>query len=77
MLYKLGGMYARRVRAEPDLTINDAAALLGMSDQTFRCWDKVGKLCMRRHPMNGYRLYPRAIIFDLKRRVHSPAGVTL
>jgi len=71
-------MSARRVSAKPELlTIKDAATLLGVSEQTLRRWDKAGKLHARRHPMNGYRLYPRAIILALKRRIHSPTGVTL
>ncbi|MCB9746637.1 MAG: MerR family DNA-binding transcriptional regulator [Alphaproteobacteria bacterium] len=44
----------------PDLLrIRDAAALLGVSPKTLRRWDLSGKLRAVRHPVSGYRLYPR------------------
>ncbi len=39
------------------LTVNDAAAFLGVSGATLRNWDRSGKLKAFRHPANGYRLY--------------------
>lgn len=40
-------------------------------------WDKAGKLRAQRHPMNGYRLYPRGVVLDLIRRIRSqPALAT-
>ena len=60
---------------EPDgpelLTIKGAAKVLGVSEQTLRRWDKAGKLCAKRHPMKGYRLYPRGQVLELRRRIHS------
>lgn len=56
---------------EPELlTIKAAAQVLGVSEQTLRRWDKAGKLRAKRHPMNGYRLYPRDVVLDLRRRIH-------
>ncbi|MCB9743532.1 MAG: AAA family ATPase [Alphaproteobacteria bacterium] len=44
----------------PDLLrIREAAELLGVSPRTLRRWDQDGRLCPLRHPVNGYRLYPR------------------
>jgi len=58
--------------AGPDcLTIKMAAALLGVSEQTLRRWDKAGKFRARRHPMNGYRLYPREMIAELRQQILS------
>ncbi len=53
------------------LTIKAAAAMLGVSEQTLRRWDKAGKFSAKRHPMNGYRLYPRRQVLDLQRRLHA------
>ncbi|MCB9760803.1 MAG: MerR family DNA-binding transcriptional regulator [Alphaproteobacteria bacterium] len=45
----------------PDLLrISEAAALLGVSPRTLRRWDQSGKLRPVRHPVSGYRLYPRS-----------------
>ena len=41
------------------LTVNAAAAYLGVSASTLRNWDRTGKLKAQRHPINGYRLYSR------------------
>jgi excisionase family DNA binding protein len=56
---------------EPELlTIKAAAEVLGVSEQTLRRWDKAGKLRAKRHPMNGYRLYPRGQVLELRRKIH-------
>jgi len=53
------------------LTIKAAAEVLEVSEQTLRRWDKAGKLRAKRHPMNGYRLYPRRQVLELRRQIHS------
>jgi excisionase family DNA binding protein len=53
------------------LTIKAAAEVLAVSEQTLRRWDKAGKLRARRHPMNGYRLYPRRQVLELRRQILS------
>lgn len=60
-------------RDEPGevLTIKAAAEVLGVSEQTLRRWDKAGKLRAKRHPMNGYRLYPRREVLELRRQILS------
>ena len=40
-----------------NLTIKEAAALLGVSPSTLRNWDRAAKVKAIRHPVNGYRLY--------------------
>jgi DNA (cytosine-5)-methyltransferase 1 len=42
------------------LTVAQAAHVLGVSTSTLRNWDRQGKLCALRHPINTYRLYRRA-----------------
>jgi excisionase family DNA binding protein len=69
-LYKLSHV-AVRVPSPELLTIKAAAELLGVSEQTLRRWDDAGKLRAKRHPMNGYRLYPREQVLELKRRIYS------
>jgi excisionase family DNA binding protein len=51
------------------LTIGEAAKLLGVYPDTLRRWDKAGKLPAKRHPINGYRLYDRKTILDLRRKI--------
>jgi excisionase family DNA binding protein len=51
------------------ITIRQAAALLGVSLMTLRRWDAAGKFRSRRHPMNGYRLYDRAKVLALRKRI--------
>lgn len=59
------------------LTIKAAAEVLGVSEQTLRRWDRAGKLRAKRHPMNGYRLYPRNLVLELRRRIlHSDSDTT-
>jgi excisionase family DNA binding protein len=53
------------------LTIKAAAEVLDVSEATLRRWDKAGKLRAKRHPMNGYRLYPRRQVLELRRQILS------
>jgi excisionase family DNA binding protein len=47
------------------LTIKEAAEFLGVTTTTLRNWDRRGKLVPVRHPLNGYRLYPRSDLEEL------------
>lgn len=69
-MYKLLPVTLRAQSSEL-LTIKAAAELLGVSEQTLRRWDEAGKLRARRHPMNGYRLYPREEVLAVKKRIYS------
>jgi len=51
------------------LTIREAAELLGVSVPTLRRWDAAGKFPARRHPMNGYRMYARKEVLQLRARI--------
>ncbi|MBK9713205.1 MAG: MerR family DNA-binding transcriptional regulator [Kouleothrix sp.] len=50
----------------PDyVQIKEAAALLGVAENTLRNWERSGKIRVYRHPVNNYRLYKRADIVAL------------
>jgi excisionase family DNA binding protein len=47
------------------LRVSEAAEILGVSTKTLRNWDRAGKVKALRHPVNGYRIYPRSQIEEL------------
>jgi excisionase family DNA binding protein len=52
------------------LTIRQAAEFLAVSPNTLRNWGRDGKIEMRRHPVNGYRLFRHE---DLQRLLEQAA----
>jgi excisionase family DNA binding protein len=56
------------------LTIKDAARALGVSEPTLRRWDERGKFRARRHPINGYRLYDRAKVLAMRKKIYGRAA---
>jgi len=44
-------------KQEGYLKLREAAEMLGVSPNTLRNWDRVGKLKAIRHPVNQYRMY--------------------
>lgn len=48
------------------LTVQEAAAFLGVSAQTLRRWDGTGKLTPLRHPVSHYRFYRRVDLEPLR-----------
>lgn len=63
------------MKLEGYLQIRAAAAMLGVSMNTLRNWERAGKLVPVRHPMNGYRLYRKD---NLERVLHAlqPSSTT-
>jgi DNA-binding transcriptional MerR regulator len=51
--------------------IKGAAAHLGVSPATLRNWERAGKLIVRRHPINGYRLYELAQLDEILERART------
>ncbi|MEK6884820.1 MAG: MerR family transcriptional regulator [Nanoarchaeota archaeon] len=39
------------------LSIKQASSIIGVTPLTLRNWDKLGKLCSYRNPVNNYRYY--------------------
>ncbi len=56
------------------ITIKEAARLLGVSEPTLRRWDEQGKFVARRHPINGYRLYDRAKVLAMRKKIFGKAA---
>jgi DNA (cytosine-5)-methyltransferase 1 len=54
------------------LRIKAAAAVLGVSVNTLRNWERSGKLVTYRHPVNGHRLYRREELDALLAAVERP-----
>lgn len=61
-------------RLDSYLRVREAAAFLGVSPNTLRNWGRDGKVTEFRHPVNNYRLYRRADLADVLRRVRGPAA---
>jgi DNA-binding transcriptional MerR regulator len=56
------------------ITIKEAALLLGVSEPTMRRWDELRKFPARRHPINGYRLYERAKVLAMRKKILGTAA---
>ena len=52
-----------------NVTLNEAATLLGVSKATLRNWDRQGKLSAKRHPLNRYRMYDLAEVRQLQSQI--------
>ena len=65
-----------RTNDEPPaiITIKEAARILGVSEPTLRRWDDAGKFRARRHPINGYRLYERAKVLAMRKKILGKAA---
>lgn len=59
------------------LRISDAAAYLGVSANTLRNWERLGKIAAHRHPMNGYRLFKKEELDLLLEPLHEPTRSTI
>jgi len=55
------------------LLINEAAALIGVSEGTLRNWERQGKIPTHRHPVNRYRLYKKSDLETLLAALHGSA----
>lgn len=64
----------KSVPATPTITIKEAARLLGVSEPTLRRWDVLRKFPARRHPINGYRLYERATVLAMRKKILGTAA---
>ena len=55
-----------RLREKP---VKQIAGDLGVSGQTLRNWDNLGKLKPYRHPMNNYRLYKKTELVKILKSI--------
>jgi DNA (cytosine-5)-methyltransferase 1 len=69
------------MRQEGFLRVKEAAQILGVAPNTVRAWGADGKIPEYRHPVNSYRLYKRAELQRILRKLEqsvstqSKAGV--
>jgi excisionase family DNA binding protein len=54
------------------LQIKQAAEYLGVCPDTLRNWESAGKISVRRHPVNNYRLYKQSDLDRLLRQAERP-----
>ena len=54
------------------LTVSEAAEYLGVSPNTLRNWGRDGKIPEHRHPINNYRLYKKADLKEIRKRLSRP-----
>jgi excisionase family DNA binding protein len=59
----------KKTRIQGYYTVKEAAKRLGVSTMTLRRWDKAGKLEIRRHPMNNYRIFTKEDIEQIKKLI--------
>lgn len=57
------------------LRVKEAAEFLDVSPNTIRNWGFDGKIPEYRHPMNNYRLYRKADLQKVRRRLRQPIPV--
>jgi excisionase family DNA binding protein len=56
------------------MSVTEAAELLGVSPVTLRRWDASGQFVPHRHPVNGRRIYRRADVMKLRRKIEGASG---
>lgn len=54
------------MKTKEQISLAEAATLLGVSKETLRNWDRSGKLASSRNPMNNYRVYDRHDVMRVK-----------
>ena len=61
-----------RAKLSEYLRISEAAEYLGVSPNTLRNWERVGKTEAQRHPVNSYRLFKKEELDALLKQVQNP-----
>jgi len=51
------------------LTIKEASEFIGVHKDTLRRWERLNKIRSHRNPINNYRLYKRADLDKILRRI--------
>jgi MerR family transcriptional regulator, copper efflux regulator len=72
MINAFGGDSVTKLRDY--LRTSDAADYLGVSPNTLRNWERVGKIVAHRHPTNRYRLIQQKDLDTLLYQVERPPG---
>jgi len=60
------------VKGDEFLLVKEVAVRLRVAPNTVRAWAAMGKLTEYRHPVNNYRLFKRADVEALLRKIEDP-----
>lgn len=60
------------MKGDEFLLVKEVAARLRVAPNTVRAWAASGKLTEYRHPVNNYRLFKRADVEALLRKIEDP-----
>lgn len=72
-MLKING-YITMLKINGYITIKEAAEILGVSRQTLRNWDNLGKLKTFRHTASKYRLYKKEDLYDILESIANSSG---
>lgn len=70
MLHKVDKGLEDEQRIDDFLYVKDAAIRLGVHPHTLRRWEKIGKIIVHRHPINGYRMYLKTDLTEILKRIY-------
>ncbi|MHC4177105.1 MAG: helix-turn-helix domain-containing protein [Planctomycetota bacterium] len=56
------------------LRIKEAAEFVGVCQNTLRNWEAAGKIAVRRHPLNNYRLFKVSDLEQLLEKTERSTG---
>ena len=60
------------MKGDEFLLVKEVAVRLRVAPNTVRAWAAMGKLTEYRHPVNNYRLFKRADVEALLRKIEDP-----
>jgi hypothetical protein len=63
------------VKGDDFLLVKEVAARLRVAPNIVRAWAAIGKLTEYRHPVNNYRLFKRADVDALLRKIEDPTPI--
>lgn len=62
-------------RLDEFMTVAEAAEYLGVAANTVRNWGRDAKIPEHRHPINNYRLYKKADLDRVLKKLQSPVNL--
>ena len=65
------------MKGDDFLLVKEVATRLRVAPNTVRAWAAIGKLVEYRHPVNNYRLFKRADVEALLRKIEDPTPMAV